>query len=55
MTIQKLRMLLYSKLRAYRDLCVIEEQRDGLTRVLRATEKVQTSESLILFATAIHP
>lgn len=53
MTIQKLRTLLYSKLRAYRDLCVIEEQRDGLTRVLRATEKVQTSESLTLFATAV--
>jgi response regulator RpfG family c-di-GMP phosphodiesterase len=53
MTIQKLRTLLYSKLRAYRDLCVIEEQRDGLTRVLRATEKVQTAESLTLFATAV--
>ncbi len=53
LTIQKLRTLLYSKLRAYRDLCVIEEQRDGLTRVLRATEKVQTSESLTLFATAV--
>ena len=53
MTIQKLRTLLYSKLRAYRDLCVIEEQRDGLTRVLRATEKLQTSESLTLFATAV--
>jgi response regulator RpfG family c-di-GMP phosphodiesterase len=53
MTIQRLRTLLYSKLRAYRDLCVIEEQRDGLTRVLRATEKVQSSESLTLFATAV--
>lgn len=53
MTVQKLRTLLYSKLRAYRDLCVIEEQRDGLTRVLRATEKVQSSESLTLFATAV--
>lgn len=53
MTIQKLRTLLYSKLRAYRDLCVIEEQRDGLTRVLRASERVQNAESLTLFATAV--
>lgn len=53
LTIQKLRTLLYSKLRAYRDLCVIEYQRDGLARVLKATAMVQTAESLTLFASAV--
>jgi response regulator RpfG family c-di-GMP phosphodiesterase len=53
LTIQKLRTLLYSKLRAYRDLCIIEYQRDGLARVLGATAMVQTAESLTVFATAV--
>jgi len=53
LTIQKLRTLLYSKLRAFRDLCIIEEQRDGLTRVLRATAQVQNAESLTVFASAV--
>lgn len=53
LTIQKLRTLLYSKLRAYRDLCVIESQRDGLTRVLQATAQVQNAESLTVFASAV--
>jgi response regulator RpfG family c-di-GMP phosphodiesterase len=53
LTIQKLRTLLYSKLRAYRDLCILEYQRDGLTRVLGATAMVQNAESLTLFATAV--
>jgi response regulator RpfG family c-di-GMP phosphodiesterase len=53
LTIQKLRTLLYSKLRAYRDLCTIEDQRDGLTRVLKATAQVQNAESLTTFASAV--
>lgn len=53
LTIQKLRTLLYSKLRAYRDLCIIEYQRDGLARVLHATAMVQNAESLTVFATAV--
>lgn len=53
LTIQKLRTLLYSKLRAYRDLCVIECQRDGLARVLGATAMVQNAQSLTVFATAV--
>ena len=53
LTIQKLGTLLYSKLRAYRDLCVIESQRDGLTRVLQATAQVQNAESLTVFASAV--
>lgn len=53
LTIQKLRTLLYSKLRAYRDLCIIEYQRDGLARVLEATALVQSAESLTVFASAV--
>ena len=53
LTIQKLRTLLYSKLRAYRDLCTIEYQRDGLARVLGATAMVQSAQSLTVFATAV--
>ncbi len=53
LTMQKLRTLLYSKLRAFRDLCVIEEQRDGLHRVLKATSMVQNTNSLTLFASAV--
>jgi len=53
LTIQKLRTLLYSKLRAYRDLCTIEYQRDGLARVLGATAMVQNAQSLTVFATAV--
>lgn len=53
LTIQKLRTLLYSKLRAYRDICIIESQRDGLVRVLGATAMVQTAESLTVFASAV--
>jgi len=53
LTIQKLRTLLYSKLRAYRDLCILEYQRDGLSRVLNATALVQNAESLTVFASAV--
>lgn len=53
LTLQKLRTLLYSKLRAYRDLCVIEQQRDGLSRVMQATTQVQNANSLTVFASAV--
>lgn len=53
LTIQKLRTLLYSKLRAYRDLCLIESQRDGLAKVLSANAMVQNTESLTVFASAV--
>ncbi len=53
LTIQRLRTLLYSKLRAYRDLCIIEYQRDGLARVLEATALVQSAESVTVFASAV--
>lgn len=53
LTLQKLRTLLYSKLRAYRDLWVIEQQRDGLSRVMQATAHVQNANSLTVFASAV--
>jgi response regulator RpfG family c-di-GMP phosphodiesterase len=52
LTLQKLRTLLYSKLRAYQDLCLIEDQRNGLSRVLDAIAKVQNADSLTVFASA---
>ncbi len=53
LTVQKLRTLLYSKLRAYRDLCLIESQRDGLTQVLSATAQLQSASTLNVFASAV--
>ena len=50
---QKLRTLLYSMLRAYRDLCVIEEQRRGLSKVLEASAKVQNAATLKLFSSTV--
>ena len=52
LTVQKLRTMLYSKLRAYQDICVIVAQRDGLSRILGAIAKVQNSASFPLLATA---
>jgi len=53
LTTQKLRTLLYSSLRAYRDICVIEAQRDGLHRVLESCAAVQNSASFKEFASAV--
>lgn len=53
LTVQKLRTLLYSKLRAYRDLCLISAQRDGLTQVLSATAQLQSASTLHVFASAV--
>lgn len=53
LTTQKLRTLLYSMLRAYRDLCVIEEQRQGLSNVLKASAKVQNTATLKLFSSTV--
>ncbi|WP_256930574.1 DUF3369 domain-containing protein, partial [Vibrio cholerae] len=41
LTTQKLRTLLYSMLRAYRDLCLIEDQKRGLSHVIEASANVQ--------------
>jgi len=53
LTTQKLRTLLYSMLRAYRDLCLIEEQKQGLSRVIEASAKVQNSTTLKAYAASV--
>ncbi|EHY0952975.1 DUF3369 domain-containing protein [Vibrio cholerae] len=53
LTTQKLRTLLYSMLRAYRDLCLIEDQKLGLSHVIEASANVQNTKSLQSYATAV--
>jgi response regulator RpfG family c-di-GMP phosphodiesterase len=53
LTTQKLRTLFYSMLRAYRDLCLIEEQKQGLSRVIEASAKVQNTRTLRAYATTV--
>ncbi|MCL9783979.1 DUF3369 domain-containing protein [Vibrio sp. S4M6] len=53
LTTQKLKTLLYSMLRSYRDLCLIEEQKQGLSRVIEASANVQNTSSLQTYATSV--
>lgn len=53
LTTQKLRTLLYSMLRAYRDLCLIDEQKEGLSLVIKASANVQNTTTLKAYATAV--
>ncbi|MGC9422684.1 DUF3369 domain-containing protein [Vibrio sp.] len=53
LTTQKLRTLMYSMLRAYRDLCLIEEQKQGLKRVIEASANVQNTTTLKTYAEAV--
>ncbi|MFG0605433.1 DUF3369 domain-containing protein [Vibrio mimicus] len=53
LTTQKLRTLLYSMLRAYRDLCLIEDQKLGLSRVIEASANVQNTKTLQAYATSV--
>lgn len=53
LTTQKLKTLLYSMLRSYRDLCMIEEQKQGLKRVIEASANVQNTTNLQHYATAV--
>ena len=53
LTTQKLRTLLYSMLRSYRDLCVIEEQKQGLSKVIRASANVQNTTTLKNYASSV--
>ena len=53
LTTQKLRTLLYSMLRAYRDLGVIDAQRKGLSNVLEACAQVQSAATLKLFSSTV--
>ncbi|MCE0494909.1 DUF3369 domain-containing protein [Vibrio salinus] len=53
LTTQKLRTLLYSMLRSYRDLCMIEEQKKGLSLVIEASAKVQNTKTLESYASTV--
>ncbi|MDB1125806.1 DUF3369 domain-containing protein [Vibrio algarum] len=53
LTTQKLRTLLYSSLRAYRDICLIEDQKQGLSRVIKASANVQSTGTLKKYATSV--
>jgi response regulator RpfG family c-di-GMP phosphodiesterase len=53
LTTQKLKTLLYSMLRSYRDLCTIDEQKQGLKRVIEASANVQNTTNLQHYATAV--
>ncbi|RQW64857.1 DUF3369 domain-containing protein [Vibrio viridaestus] len=53
LTSQKLRTLLYSMLRAYRDLCLIETQKEGLSRVIQASANVQNTRTLSSYASTV--
>ncbi len=53
LTTQKLKTLLYSMLRSYRDLCLIEEQKQGLSRVIQASALVQNTTTLQAYATSV--
>lgn len=53
LTTQKLRTLLYSTLRAYRDICLIEDQKQGLSRVITASANVQNTSTLKTYATTV--
>ncbi|MDN3612492.1 DUF3369 domain-containing protein [Vibrio ostreicida] len=53
LTTQKLKTLLYSMLRSYRDLCLIEQQKKGLRKVIEASAYVQNTNSLQTYATSV--
>lgn len=53
LTTQKLRTLLYSMLRSYRDLCLIRDQKEGLSRVIEASAKVQNTRTLQTYASTV--
>ncbi|MEZ9230284.1 DUF3369 domain-containing protein [Vibrio amylolyticus] len=53
LTTQKLKTLLYSMLRSYRDLCLIEEQKAGLQHVIQASARVQNTCSLKEYASSV--
>ncbi|KOO13798.1 phosphodiesterase [Vibrio xuii] len=53
LTIQKLKTLLYSMLRAYRDLCLIDEQKTGLKKVIESSAKVQNTTTLQTYASSV--
>ncbi len=53
LTRTKLHTLLYSTLRSFRDICIIEQQRDSLKLVINAVTEVNESSTLKRFASAV--
>lgn len=53
LTTQKLKTLLYSMLRSYRDLCLIEQQKLGLRKVIESSAKVQNTSTLKTYASSV--
>lgn len=53
LTTTKLTTLLYSSLRSYRDICIIDAHRRGLEKVIRASTEIFEAGSMGHFATAV--
>ncbi|MEL7293393.1 MAG: DUF3369 domain-containing protein [Pseudomonadota bacterium] len=53
LTTQKLKTLLYSMLRSYRDLCLIEKQKNGLRKVICASAQVQNTTTIQAYASSV--
>jgi response regulator RpfG family c-di-GMP phosphodiesterase len=53
LTSQKLKTLLFASLRSYRDLLVIDANRQGLERVIQATTRIFEQRELQRFASAV--
>lgn len=53
LTTQKLKTLLYSMLRSYSDMRLIDEQKRGFYRVLEAIPKIQCASTLNVFASSV--
>lgn len=53
LTTTKLNTLMYSTLRSYRDICMLNEHRHGLERVITASTKVFSSNGINAFASAV--
>ena len=53
LTSQKLETLLYTGLRGYRDIMIIEAARDGLTRVIEASTHIHSRQKSHEFASAV--
>ena len=53
LTTTKLNTLMYATLRSYRDICVLNEHRHGLERVIKASAKVFSTGAISQFASAV--
>jgi response regulator RpfG family c-di-GMP phosphodiesterase len=53
LTTTKLNTLMYATLRSYRDICVLNEHRRGLERVIKASAKVFSTGAISQFASAV--